>query len=113
MPTQLQRSRELAFHHQHGKCFYCGLPMLLNGDSGPPSLRCTAEHLQPRSERGRDTPENVVAAHARCNQIRHRRARPPEPAAFREQVCRRMAGGKWHPQSLRKAAEAGARAREM
>lgn len=44
MASQLQRSRLHAFDSQGGR-YYCGLPMLLDDQKGPPQLRCTAEHL--------------------------------------------------------------------
>lgn len=97
MTTQLQRSRQLAYDHQGGKCYYCGLRMWLGASSGPSLLRCTAEHLLARSEGGRDDPTNIVAACLHCNQTRHKRKRPPEPQIYRAEVRRRVARGAWLP----------------
>ena len=59
-------------------------------------LQCTAEHLLPQSEGGRDTLANIAAACAHCNRTRHKRKLPPQPAAYREQVRRRVERGRWH-----------------
>ena len=97
MSKSLQRSRQLAFNRQGGKCFYCGLPMCLNGQSGPPQLRCTAEHLKARSEGGSDTPSNIVAACWHCNYTRHKCKHPLDPQSYRDKVRRRMDRGAWFP----------------
>jgi hypothetical protein len=99
----IRRTKMLA---QAGRCYYCGLPMwddTLN--ECPPAacrrgrqlkpLRCTAEHLLPRSEGGADTAENIVAACLYCNQTRHRAKRPRSPEHYRAHVRRRMAAGRW------------------
>jgi 5-methylcytosine-specific restriction endonuclease McrA len=106
MPTQLQRSRHLAFVRQGGKCFYCELPMWLGASAaGPKSLRCTAEHLIARSEGGSDSPNNVVAACAKCNHTRHRLKRPPEPTVYQAQVQQRVRAGRWHPRPILQRAQ--------
>jgi 5-methylcytosine-specific restriction endonuclease McrA len=97
MPTQLQRSRDLAFHRQGGKCFYCDVTMSPPDAPRRDRLRCTAEHLQPRSEGGSDAPINIVAACDHCNRTRHRRKRPLGHSEYREAVLRRIARGQWHP----------------
>lgn len=97
MPKQLLSSRQLAFDRQGGHCFYCGFPMWLSGAGHPPRLRCTAEHLVPRSQGGTDRPGNIVAACAHCNGTRHKRKCPPEPAKYRDDVMRRIKQGRWHP----------------
>jgi hypothetical protein len=51
-------------------CYWCRLPML-PADHPDSRLRCTADHVQPRSEGGRTTAANVVAAHRLCNAGRH------------------------------------------
>lgn len=99
----IRRTKMLA---QEGRCYYCGLPMwdeALNdcpaaeyrSSRRPKTLRCTAEHLLPRSEGGVDTPENIVAACLFCNQRRHRAKCPRSPEAHRTHVRRRMAAGRW------------------
>ena len=95
--------RTSAFHAQAGCCFYCGLPMWLSSPvelglkpSKARAFQCTAEHLVAQQDGGQDVPGNVVGAHARCNQGRHKRRGPaPSPEAFRALVQRRLAVGRW------------------
>jgi 5-methylcytosine-specific restriction endonuclease McrA len=101
MASQLQRSRLHAFDHQGGRCYYCGLPMLLDGQKGPPQLRCTAEHLTAHSEGGKAGQANIVAACLHCNRTRHKRKRPPEPDRYRAEVRRRVERGAWVPAPVR------------
>jgi hypothetical protein len=104
----IRRSRLLAFNAQLGKCFYCDLPMWMQSPSEVPhipkkhaaSLQCTAEHLTPRSEKGRDTPDNIAAACLFCNQHRHRLQPPPSPEKYRALVGKQLANGGWHPRPL-------------
>ena len=96
MSKPLQQSRQLAFNRQGGKCFYCGFPMCLNGQSGPPQLRCTAEHLKARS----DGPSNIVAACWHCNYTRHKCNHPLDPQSYQAKVRRRLERGGWFPQSI-------------
>lgn len=97
MASQLQRSRLHAFNRQGGRCYYCNLPMWLDGQAGPPQLRCTAEHLTAQCEGGKDGQSNIVAACWHCNRTRHKRRRPPEPDAYRDEVQRRVQRGAWLP----------------
>ncbi len=105
---RLKSLRALAFLAQSGRCYYCNLPMWLSSPAelglkagNSRSIQCTAEHLLARQDGGQDTPENVVAAHARCNRGRHnRRGTPPSPDTFRTLVMRRVARGKWWPETL-------------
>lgn len=71
----LQFLRRAACRDQGGLCFYCLLPM--RGD-------VTAEHLQARQKGGKDSRENVVAAHSRCNSQRHQLFpfEAPEPMTY-------------------------------
>jgi len=105
---RLKSIRASAFHAQSGRCYYCGLPMWLTspnelglkGSNGR-GVQCTAEHLTAQQDGGQHVPENVVAAHARCNQGRHKRVgQAPSPDAFKALVMRRVARGKWWPQNL-------------
>ena len=108
MPNRIQSLRNHAFRAQQGRCFYCGVGMwLVSPDELPGGssrlsaasaarLKCTAEHLLPRSECGRDIAENIVAACAHCNWTRHKRKRPPTPDAYRVEVGQRVARGSWH-----------------
>lgn len=105
MAGSLKKIRKNKMREQQGRCHYCGLPMWdddheLNAGGGrgrrpPAELRCTAEHLQPRSEGGTDVDANIVAACCYCNQARHKRKRPRTPEAHRDHIRRRMAKGKW------------------
>jgi len=108
MPTMTQVLRARAFHVQNGRCFYCGVAMWLASPCELPCehprpsptaaarLKCTAEHLVPRSEGGKDAAGNIAAACAHCNWTRHKRKRPPGPDAYRAEVRRRVKRGAWH-----------------
>lgn len=93
-------------HAQRGKCYYCSLPMwdpavdhelpeICRTRAMQKMLRCTAEHLIPRSEGGVDTAKNIVAACYYCNSKRHHKKQPLAPDAHRAHVQKRMAAGKW------------------
>lgn len=117
MTTSLKRARTRAAVTQEHHCYYCGLPMW---DHDPAAfaavhsltnrqarlLRCTAEHLQARSDGGSDSASNVVAACSYCNGHRHFVGRPLDPAQYRDYVGRRMQRGRWLagvvPQLLRR-----------
>jgi len=104
---RIQFLRRQAFQRQGGRCCYCGVRMWLVDPAelgGVPSeraaakVKCTAEHLHPRALGGADAPHNIAACCAHCNHTRHKRQRPPEPAAYREDVRQRVARGSWHDQ---------------
>lgn len=105
MPSKIQTLRRQAFDRQHGRCWYCGVPTWLVSPAELPiasqraahRLRCTAEHLLAQCDGGRDLAANVVAACAHCNHTRHKRKIPPDPAAYRSEIRRRLGHGKWHP----------------
>lgn len=91
---------------QGGRCYYCDLPMWDDSTATLSqehcriklplkALRCTAEHLHPRSEGGGNKAGNIVAACLYCNNHRHRRKLPLSPEAHRQLVQQRMAVGKW------------------
>jgi 5-methylcytosine-specific restriction endonuclease McrA len=97
--------RRQAFNRQGGFCYYCDVRMWLNspeeldlpkGSAAASRLQCTAEHLVPRSDGGRELATNIVAACAHCNHTRHRQKRPPEPPQYRAKVRGRVAQGGWH-----------------
>jgi len=111
MSCSLKKKRARAFNSQRGKCYYCGVPMWLNDIGCHPlqsrisaaavkRLRCTAEHLVARTDGGSDANDNIVAACSFCNQARHRRRKPLNPAGFRVLVKCRMRRGKWHPDEV-------------
>lgn len=73
--TKLVRHlRIAAYVRQKNRCYWCGKTNLRQGQPGEwhPNIM-TAEHLVRRADGGQDTPENVVAACARCNNDRDRR----------------------------------------
>jgi 5-methylcytosine-specific restriction endonuclease McrA len=101
---KLKTIREAKLRAQGGRCWYCGLAMWDGAPEDCPArgagrtpmiLRCTAEHLVPRSEGGPDSAENIVAACWFCNSARHRAKSPRSPEAHRAHVRRRMAAGRW------------------
>ena len=93
----LQMIRKRKMIAQKGRCYYCDLPMWDVAAATVPlkELRCTAEHLHPRSEGGKDISDNIVAACLYCNTMRHRCKQPRSPKAHRQHVRKRMAAGKW------------------
>ena len=106
MNTSVKRARTRAASSQANHCYYCGLPMWDGDRDGFASrhsitkrqaglLRCTAEHLIARSDGGRDTSKNVVAACVYCNSHRHMVRHPLDPIRYREHVSRRMTRGRW------------------
>lgn len=106
MGKAISRLRSLAFQKQVGRCYYCKLPMF-EGESAEfcrrwklttrqaKSFLCTAEHLVPRSEGGKNSQANIVAACRQCNQTRHRRHKPPAPERWKKIRER------WRPFQLR------------
>lgn len=88
---QLSQHRDSAARKQGGHCWYCNVLMR---ESGP--LQCTAEHLLPQSEGGRDGRDNIVAACLFCNSRRHSRPTPMTPEEFRRHVQQRVSKGRWN-----------------
>jgi 5-methylcytosine-specific restriction endonuclease McrA len=106
--------RNFAAQRQNYLCCYCGFPMweadsqafaeryrLPPGDL--PRLRCTAEHVIPRSTGGSDSGTNIVAACAHCNHTRHKRKNPPAPELYRADVVNRIRRGRWHSPEAHRA----------
>lgn len=102
-----QKIKAISFRQQGGTCHYCHQPIWLRDVSDFASrhgfttrsaalLQATAEHLLARSEGGRDTSQNIVAACLFCNLRRHRAKRPLSPEAFGKKVRSQLAKGKWH-----------------
>ncbi|RSB59397.1 restriction endonuclease [Rhizobium pisi] len=110
--SRIQILRHKAAESQGWRCFYCHYPMW---EIDPKSFsthfrvpgravlrfRCTAEHLEARCDGGRDTEENVVAACLYCNNNRHKRKRPKDPASYANFVRSRLERGRWHPFRLK------------
>ena len=124
MPSKIAKLRHQAFIRQDGRCYYCDRPMC-SGDLEQfaerlkSSLRfarrylCTAEHLLPVQDGGKDTAENIVAACAFCNATRHRFMCPPTPEAYRRHVASRIRRGKWHPQLLLNRSQSSSRSSKV
>lgn len=103
--------RAIAFEQQHGRCYYCRFPMWLTdlesfraryglSQSQALQLKCTAEHLQARSDGGTNGRENIAAACALCNRRRHQRGSAPCPEKYQNLVQRRIARGRWHCRAM-------------
>jgi 5-methylcytosine-specific restriction endonuclease McrA len=105
----LIRLRFLAHQSQFGLCHYCSIPMWID-DQRTYSLRygismkaarqfkCTAEHLLPRQDGGKDVSNNIVAACLHCNKLRHARKSAPPPEQYAKLVRDRLAHKRWHPE---------------
>lgn len=110
MPSRnrIRIHRRRAFEQQGGRCYYCGVRMWLTSPeelskaprrcSAWEKLRCTAEHLVAQCEGGGHTAQNIVAACARCNHMRHRFPHAPGPSAYRKLVGRQVERRAWHQQ---------------
>ena len=99
--------RKSAFISQSGLCYYCSFPMWeddvkLFAQSHKVTVgqaqryKCTAEHLEAKSEGGLDVEQNIVAACLFCNLKRHHRKIAPAPDAYRRLVQKRLSMGRWH-----------------
>lgn len=112
--TSLVNKRNRAYERQGGICYYCGLPMWEKEDAEVLAaylgikarhvswLKCTAEHLNARTDGGTDSAANVVAACLYCNSRRHlhRQDHAPSPENYRARVSACMATGHWHPTQI-------------
>jgi len=105
----LKKPRAFAFKKQHGRCYYCNLPMWLENSSEfaiennlsnnqARLFKCTGEHLKPHSSGGNARISNIVAACYFCNQHRHRRKAELAPEQYKEIVQSRLASGRWNLQ---------------
>lgn len=107
--SRLQRLRELAARRQDYRCYYCGRalwngrPRRLAPFARTQGLtlrqarlrRCTAEHLQPRSEGGPTSEGNIVAACRFCNRSRHLPKRVLDAGLYRAKVQWLIAQDRW------------------
>lgn len=103
--TSVIRNRKM--QAQNGRCYYCDC-LMWTGDfvhfqqlfgltlKQLKYFQCTAEHLIPKSDNGRDVAENVVAACRYCNATRHAGKIVLEPEAYKEKVKNRLKRGGWH-----------------
>ena len=111
MLSKLARHRNSAYINQSGRCYYCNFPMW---ESDPVSysqahnislsqaklFQCTAEHLEARSDGGKDRAKNIVAACIWCNKKRHSRKQAPSPNDYRQLVQKRLSKGRWFCKEL-------------
>lgn len=108
MPNDLKALRTKAARGQNWSCYYCDMPMWDHDISGfanriglsrrvAMGLKCTAEHLQARSDGGDDCLRNIVAACLTCNRRRHLAKQPKSPEMYRRHVQSRVKQGRWHP----------------
>lgn len=108
MQKSIRRFRQRAFDQQAGLCFYCRGPMwctdpLQFAQCRGISLKvarwfqCTAEHLVPVSQGGRNAVVNIVATCLFCNQTRHKAKTIRSPESYAAHVRRRLAGNRWLP----------------
>ncbi len=106
MPTTLIKSRQKAYHQQSGCCIYCYKPMWVEKPetfankfklTKPQAkfYQCTAEHLLPRQEGGKDNLNNIAAACKYCNQQRHKSKSPLSPIKYQQHVQLKVAQNRW------------------
>jgi hypothetical protein len=110
MPSKntLKNLRKQAAEQQGWRCFYCRLPMWETHSQGfivhyglsaglAKRFRCTAEHVDARSDGGKDVASNIVAACLFCNTTRHKAKHPVDAAKHAAIVRSRLEKGRWHP----------------
>jgi 5-methylcytosine-specific restriction endonuclease McrA len=111
MTKSLSKIRISAFDRQHGRCFYCVLPMWKDDAKSfavrykitvdqAKQFQCTAEHLHARQDGGKNTSANIVAACIFCNRQRHKRKAAPSPEQHKQRVQARMANKRWHSKAV-------------
>ncbi len=111
MLSKLARHRNSAYINQSGRCYYCNFPMWENDpesyakthnikSSLAKFFQCTAEHLEARSDGGKNNAKNIVAACIWCNQKRHSRKNAPSPIEYRQLVQNRLSKGRWFCKEL-------------
>ena len=110
--SSCQKIRRNCFISQGGNCYYCQQPMWHDNveifcrehhlTHRQARLLCvTAEHLNPKSNGGKNSKSNVVAACYFCNTRRHMTRSAVTPERHLEKVRGRMAEGKWHGMRLK------------
>lgn len=85
--------RRKAAKKQAQHCYYCKRIM-----TKQPQLRCTAEHLVARSDHGKDSKSNIVAACKFCNAMRHRLFLRLAVIEYATTVQALVSRNKWHEQ---------------
>jgi hypothetical protein len=105
MPSKLQIARNSAFNDQSGRCHYCGVLMWQGSPANfarahgisvfqARAFRCTAEHLQARSNGGKNFRTNIVAACWWCNSRRHRPKLALDPVPYKAKVTTLVQAGR-------------------
>lgn len=77
---------------QSRHCYYCNCLMT----NRQPQLSCTAEHLVARSNHGKNSSSNIVAACKFCNVMRHRQFANLSPLEYAAAVKELVNGNRWH-----------------
>ena len=106
MLTMLIKSRQKAYQQQLGCCIYCYKPMWVEKPEGfaikfkltkrqVKLYQCTAEHLLPRQDGGKDNLNNIAAACKYCNQQRHKPKSALSPVKYQEYVQGKVAKNRW------------------
>ena len=106
MSTTLRNSRQKAYQSQSGNCIYCFKPMWLEKPEDfankfkltlrqVRSYQCTAEHLLPRQDGGKDSLSNIAAACKYCNQQRHKPKLSLPPVKYQEYVQKKVDQNRW------------------
>jgi 5-methylcytosine-specific restriction endonuclease McrA len=118
MSRSLSLVRHQAVVSQSYRCIYCTSPVWEGSPerfistyaitrSQAELLRCTAEHLLPKSSGGKNAESNIVAACWFCNHTRHKARVPLEPDAYGRRVRSRVAKGGWLPNGLSRRLRSG------
>jgi hypothetical protein len=104
--NRLVSLRRQAAQSQRYRCYYCTCPIwevepttLISAfhlsKAQVALLRCTAEHLHPKSEGGGLKVANIVAACLYCNRTRHAAKCPLPSEEYKRYVTNRMRRGRW------------------
>lgn len=109
MTKAIKKFRSKSYYQQQGLCIYCEKPMWLDDIKAfakqqsittgqAKQSQCTAEHLIPKSQGGKDEQRNIAAACLFCNQTRHKSKHPLDPIRFKNRVMNRVARNLWNNQ---------------
>ncbi len=107
MNVFIRRLRQQAYNHQNGLCYYCQFPMWTVSCSefaqvhslslgAASQFQCSAEHLVPVAQGGRNTSDNIVATCIFCNRTRHKSRVARTPEEFADLVRKRVAARRWN-----------------
>lgn len=109
MTKATKKFRSTSYYQQQGLCIYCEKPMWLDDIKAfakqqsittgqAKQSKCTAEHLIPKSEGGKNEQRNIAAACLFCNQTRHKSKHPLDPIKYKKRVMSRVAKDRWNNQ---------------